>query len=285
MTNSSRNTLVLASLLLLSGVFSFGLLRRSSQKLAQKQEVTKDLQTKIDAFAKLVANRDSLQAEYDRQVAMASQQSKVILNRDDSATTYDYLLRVLNWLGNDLIYDFSLSAKGAEKYNEYVISGRSDYMELVYFTRLLEHQRTLLTIEDLSIAAESAAHSDTVSFSMVFRTHHREDGVPPGGITYKPMKKGVSTYSLFRPKYTETMPDLEDELPRILDIDSSKLIAISEDRAFVRDSRGIIRILGVGDKVLWGYLHRIDHREGAAVFKLNKYGFEENQIIYLNKEN
>lgn len=284
MTNSSRNTLVLAILLVVCGVFAFGLIRKANAKLEQKQEVTKKIQEQIKAFEDLVANRDSLEAEYERLMTIASQQSKVILNRDDSATTYDYLLRVLNWLGNDLIYDFGLSSKANDSYNEYVISGRSDYMDLVRFTRLLEYQRTLLTIEDISIAAESVAHSDTVSFSMIFRTHYRENGVPAAGVPYKRVTKQVASYSLFRPKYTETMPDLDKDQAKSIDTDNSTLIALSEDRAFVRDNRGIIRILSVGDTVLWGYLYKIDPREGAAVFKLNKYGFEENQIMYLNKK-
>ena len=157
-------------------------------------------------------------------------------------------------------------------------------MDLVHFTRLLEYQRALLTIEDLTLSAESVAHSDTVSFSMIFRTHFEEDGVPAGQISYKSMTRGVSSYSLFRPKYTETMPEMEERDPRLVDIDTARLIAISEDRAFVRDNRGLIRILSLRDRVLWGYLHKIDHREGAAVFRVNKYGFEENQILYLSKE-
>ena len=62
-------------------------------------------------------------------------------------------------------------------------------------------------------------------------------------------------------------------------------IGISESRVFLRDGRGIIRILIRGDKVLWGHLWKIDYRNGLAIFKLNKYGFEENYILSINSQN
>nr|MDK2851609.1 hypothetical protein [Candidatus Cloacimonadota bacterium] len=282
MTNSSRNTLVLASLLVFTGIVSFGILNRAGQKLQQKQQETQEIQTQIDDFSAMVANREALEKEYQKQMAMASQQSKVILQTDNSAISYDYLLQILKWLNKDLIYDFALSDQTNE-YNEYVISGRSHYMDIVHFVRLLEYQRALLTIEDLTLTADSAAHSDTVSFSMIFRTHYEDDGVPISELGYKSIPRSVASYSLFRPKYTETLPEMSSQDPRLVDIDNSTLIALSEDRAFVRDSRGLIRILTLHDEVLWGYLYKIDHREGAAIFKVNKYGFEENQILYLSK--
>jgi hypothetical protein len=282
MTNSSRNTLVLASLLILSGIVSFGVLRKAGQNLQQKEQETQEIQAQVNDFSAMVANREALEEEYQKQMAMASQQSKVILKTDNSAISYDYLLQILRWLNTDLIYDFALSNQ-ANDYNEYVISGRSHYMDIVHFTRLLEYQRALLTIEDLTLTAESVAHSDTVSFSMIFRTHYEEDGIPISDLSYKSIPRSVTSYSLFRPKYTETMPEMIAQDTRLVDIDNSRLIAISEDRAFVRDSRGLIRILSLQDEVLWGYLYRIDHREGAAIFRVNKYGFEENQILYLSK--
>ncbi|MFA7543092.1 MAG: hypothetical protein WCY84_01845, partial [Candidatus Cloacimonadaceae bacterium] len=125
---------------------------------------------------------------------------------------------------------------------------------------------------------------DSVSFSMIFCTHFEENGVPSVEIPYKNIEKAVNSYSLLRPRYTEDLQMDTDEDYRLVDLDSSVLIAMSEKRAFLRDNRGIVRIVSLGDKVRWGYLQKIDYRENLAVFRINKYGFEESQILHLNKE-
>ncbi|MDD3103611.1 MAG: hypothetical protein PHY24_05270 [Candidatus Cloacimonetes bacterium] len=288
MTNSSRNTLVLASLLIVNCIGGFLMLNHSQKKLEVRQEENTNLKSQINSFRALVTNRDSLEAEYELQKFIASQQSKVILQKDDQVVTYDYLLKILNWMGKDIIYDFALSGQELEKnYNECVISGRSDYMDLVHFTRMLEHQRALITVEDITLAGENVAHSDTISFSMILRTYYANEGVPANEVSYKPLARGVQEFQLFKSKIWEGLPMLEEKDYRLIDVELGNMVGISESRVFMRDARGIIRILSIGDEVLWGHLWKIDYREGMAIFKLNKYGFEENYILsfsYQNKE-
>ncbi|HPI25644.1 MAG TPA: hypothetical protein PLO57_04200 [Candidatus Cloacimonadota bacterium] len=284
MTNSARNTLVLSSLLVLSGLLAFIMLNSAKKKLEARQAETKELSQQITQLNRLVAGRDSLELEHARLMAVASSQGKVFFKEDDSINTYDYLLRVLNWLGRDVEYDFGMSDKSEGNFNEYVISGRAGYMDLVHFTRMLEYQRPVLTIEDISISAENAL-SDSIDFSMLFRTHFKTGGLTQDAVSYKEVKKSVHSYDLFRPRYTETIQGEEDVDPSLVNVDNSVLIAISDKRAFVRDSRGIIKILSEGDRVQWGYLYRINSRDNAVVFKIYKYGFEENQILNLINEN
>ncbi|MCK9558157.1 MAG: hypothetical protein M0R50_08985 [Candidatus Cloacimonetes bacterium] len=283
MTNTSRNTLVLSSLLIMSGMIGFFILRSAKQDLNQKKAANDAISQEAANFSKLVSNRDNLESEHAKYQAMAGSHAKILFNRDSSIITYDYLLKLLKLLGRDIEYDFGMSAKSEGNYNEYVISGQSHYMDLVRFTRQLEYQRPVLTVEDISISSESA-RSDTVNFSMMFRTHFKEGGLSPEEISYKSVSKPVQAFDLFRARYTEEIQDY-DEDPRLVNLDNNTLIAISDKRAFLRDNRGIIRILKEGDKVLWGRLYKIDSREQMAVFKINKYGFEENQTLYMNNEN
>ncbi|MFA7542966.1 MAG: hypothetical protein WCY84_01215, partial [Candidatus Cloacimonadaceae bacterium] len=148
MTNSARNTLVLSILLILSTVFSMMMFRSEMQTLNKKKGEMQAVLNEINTLSRLVDSRDSLEAEYARQVAMASSQSKVLMNEDNSIISYDYLIRLLNWLGADIYYDFGMSGKDEkENYHEYVISGQTDYMDFVRFVRMMEYQRALLTIE------------------------------------------------------------------------------------------------------------------------------------------
>jgi len=35
---------------------------------------------------------------------------------------------------------------------------------------------------------------------------------------------------------------------------------------------------------LWGYLYQVYSKEGKAIFRVNKYGYEEDQILTISKE-
>ncbi|HHV37405.1 MAG TPA: hypothetical protein GXX77_06195 [Candidatus Cloacimonetes bacterium] len=280
MTNSSRNTLVLLVLFILSSVFASYTLSKSDKKLKEAQSKLKETKENIVVLNRKIANREILEEEYEMQQAVASSQFKIIMEDDSSIISYDYLLRVLNWLNKDLYYDFGMSKKTEEDYNEYVISGAASYMDLVKFTRLLEYQRALITIEDLSVSNQSAG-ADSVDFSMMFRTYAHEEGFPVSAISYNTMKKAVHEYDLFRHRYLRDAYRHSGLDTRLLDLDNANLIAISDGRVFIRDEAGIIRMLKKGDDILYGHLQKVDSREGFALFVINKYGFEENLILYL----
>jgi hypothetical protein len=95
----------------------------------------------------------------------------------------------------------------------------------------------------------------------------------------------MQSFPLFKSKIWENLPVFDENDYRLIDVELGTMLGISESRVFLRDRRGIIRILKRGDEVLWGHLWKIDHREGLAIFKLNKYGFEENFILSISYQN
>jgi hypothetical protein len=288
MNNTARNTLVLASLLIVTGVVSYAISNGKQSKLNEQKAKNKELTQQIANIRNMMENREKLEQERELQIALASQRSKAIIDIDTPAITYDYLLRLLKWMDKDIIYDFALSGKADSKeasqgtYNEYVLSGKSNYLDFVDFTRNLEYQRTLITVEDISLAS-TAASNDTIEFSMIFRTHYQPGGVPITELTAKKIDKYVTAYQLFRPRVYDK-PLEYDYDTRLLDIDNSTLIAITGTKAFIRDSKGLIRILSPGDRVMWGYLYQVNSKEGKAIFRVNKYGYEEDQILTISKE-
>lgn len=289
MTNAGRNSIVLSSLLVMIVSVAVFLLQSTSKRVAVMDSENKASATKLAKLENMASNIDSLMLEYEVRKAMAVEQSKVILAEDNPTITYQYLLRVLNWLGRDILYDFALSpppAEGEQTANNYVISGRTNYMDLANFTRQLEHQRALLTLEEFSIGSDGVANSDTVSFSMVLRSHFSEGGLSLHEIKRKEVKAELASYQLFRSRIWDTIQYDEDtEDPRLLNIDTSRLIGVAVGRVFLRDSQGVIRILNLRDKVWGGYLYGIDVREGKAIFKVDKFGLPENQTLYLSTEN
>jgi hypothetical protein len=112
----------------------------------------------IIAIENQITNIDSLRKTYQLQKELHAQQSKLILEKDDSALTYNYLLKILNWSGLNLVFDFSPASTAKQaNFNEYVISGRSNFRELLTFVNHMENQRALITLEDLSIGADNIA--------------------------------------------------------------------------------------------------------------------------------
>ncbi len=284
MTNTRRNTIVLSSLLLMVVVFTLTVLRSNKKKIDEVEKLNSLLVGQVAVLDNQISNIDSLKREFMLQQEMIAQQSKLILNQDNPTITYRYLLQLLRWMGRDIIFDFSQasSAKAGQDYHEYLISGKTHFANLVALVNNMEHQRALLTVEELSIGNDNIADSDTVSFSMVFRTHYKPGGADPGTIKSKKITSVAASHMLFKSRIFE-QPRPRQEGSRMINVESVSLIGLSEDRVFLRDSQGIIRILSVGDRVEHGYLGAIDVVNEKAIFKIDLYGIMEEKTLFLRR--
>lgn len=228
---------------------------------------------------------DSLRTQYDIQQLVA-QQSKLILSKDSPTITYQYLLKLLQWMDRQMVFDFAMSEGSAENanWNEYVISGRGLYEDLLYLTSYIEHQKTIVTIEELSIGSDTVAASDTISYSMIIRTHYKEGGMEPETIERSDIPRVYDSYSAFKTRIYDTPPPLEHD-PRLLNIDNAQLIGISASKVFIRDENRVIRILSLNDRIAGGYLYSIDPNQGKVIFKVDTYGLWENRTLFINQPN
>ena len=285
MTNTRRNTLILSILLILLSASAFYLFNRMSKRANELQKSNKETEKKISVLQAQISNIDSLKMEFEIRTAMLAEQSKVIVESDTPTSTYRYLLQLLTWMNRNLNFDFAMSAKKTKDttWNEYVISGVNNYRDGWEFTRNIEHQRAVITIEDLSIGSDGIANSDTVSYSMIVRTHFTQGGVKIEDLKHKSIKSDATFFQLFRPRIFDKLPDDTDIDSRLVVLEQCKLIGISENRIFVRNEQGVIKILAVRDKVAYGYLYAIDTKRGRAIFVINKFGIPEEQVLELTK--
>lgn len=283
MTNTRRNTIVLSALLILLSGASLGFFRNLNKKAQVLIEDNKKTAKKIEVLERQISNIDSLKMEYELRKAMVAEQSKVIVNMDTSTTTYQYLLKLLSWMKRNVIFDFALSDKGKKEttWNEYVVSGKTHYRNLVELTKNIEHQRAVITIEEIAIGSDGVANSDTVSFSLVLRTHFNDSGIPMEELKPKKMPATQSYYQLFKSRIYETARGEDNIDPRLVRIDQATLIGIADNRIFLRDNQGVIKILAIKDKVAYGYLDSIDGSKGKAVFIIDKYGVPEEQTMFI----
>ncbi|MDD2228487.1 MAG: hypothetical protein PHY48_03640 [Candidatus Cloacimonetes bacterium] len=283
MTNTTRNTIVLAALFFVLAGTSFSAYRNLHKKSVLLINENDKSEKKIAVLTRQISNIDSLKMEYEIRKAIVADQSKVILAEDNPTITYNYLLRMLSWMKKNTIFDFAISDKGQKEttWNQYVVSGRSNYRDIVELAKNIEHQRAVLTIEEMAIGTDNIANSDTVSFSIVFRTHFNSGGADVEGLKPKDMPRGNTFYQLFRSRVYDNAPPDEDIDPSLVRIDMATLIGIADNRIFLRDNQGVIKILAPRNKVAYGYLYKIDVKNSKAVFIIDKYGIPEEQTLFI----
>lgn len=287
MKNTIRNTIVLGILFILLGVGAFTSYRSLNNKANLLTEENRKTAQKIAVLESQISNIDSLKYEYEFRKAMVAEQSKVIFATDTPTITYRYLLRLQNWMDRNIFFDFAMSDKGKKEtsWNEYVISGRSNYRDVYFLTQHLEQQRAVITLEDLAIGSDGIAASDTVSYSMVIRTHFQDGGLELAQLKPKELKTSNNFYQLFKSRIYEQLPDYMETDPTLAAIDKCTLVGITGNRIFLRDDQGVIRILALRDKVAFGYLYSIDVAKGKATFIIDKYGSPEEHSMYITTPN
>ncbi|GAB1367209.1 hypothetical protein MASR1M36_20800 [Candidatus Cloacimonadaceae bacterium] len=283
MTNTSRNSLVLLALLVAITAGSYMGVRKianNASKLVRENKRTTQMISVLDSE---MSNIDSLRWEYDAWQAMKSEQKKVLLSSDNPTTTYRYLLRMLSWMQRNIYFNFALTDDKADstRWNEYILSGRADYRDVFEFAKNLEYQRAILTLEEIALGSDGVANNDSVSFSFVVRTHFSENGVGIDEIKPVPdVPTGIYNKS-FKSRVFDTPMEYEDLDPSLARVHQCSLIGITRDQVFLKDSQGVIKILGLKGKVAFGYLDTIDFKANKAVFKLFQYGIPEEYSLYL----
>lgn len=287
MKNTTRNSLVLGGLLVLVLLFGLLLGRRYGTAAHRLQAENEKIEAEIKTLDFQLAKIDSLQGLFDIQSMVASQ-TKLVFEKDNPTITYRYLLRLLSWMRRQMIFDFASSKNDPDKsnWNEYIISGRGSYRDLINFTANIEHQRAILTIEELSLSADTntSAAGDTVSYSMVLRTHFKQGGSSPDEVSKADIPAQYLGYNPFQRRIYDTAPERE-YAPGLLRLSGATLIGIADYRIFVRDEDNVIKILSLGDKIAGGYLYAINPGQGKAVFRIDTYGVWEEQSLYLNQPN
>ena len=286
MTNTQRNTTVIGIVLALILAAGYYYMHKLSKEEALIKGKNSELQVEIDKYDKMLENREKIESDYAELQIMIAQQSKVMAQTDNPAITYNYLLQLLKWMQRNINFDFALSAKKAAdaNWNEYIVQGRAHFLSAANFIKQLEFQRPVLTIDEVTMAVETSAVSDTVHFSVVFKTHYAPDGIAMSTLEEKKFPAYASNFVSFRPRIYETPPD-QDIDPNLVRIDKAIIVGMTESRAFLRDERGIIHILSVGDPVAYGYLYSIDPQLEKLVFRINQYGSTEDKTLFMQKTN
>jgi len=91
----------------------------------------------------------------------------------------------------------------------------------------------------------------------------------------------LTSYDPFKPLILSKLPP---NIEGRINVAGSRLVALTNTKAFIMDQEGRMKELKVGDKVYLGFLSRIDLNRGRVVFNMNKGGIYSTEVLTLATE-
>lgn len=291
MSNALRNTLILASVLVLvlagGGYWVFG---RQRGKIEEIRKEKAQVKTELDALGDVNANLILVAAKLDTAKTDWVNMPKLILPAEDPAGTYAYLNRIMSTAGSTVKLNFVYKGGGGDsllQWNRYAISeGDATYNDLYGFLWRIENQRRLYRIENFTMSERREVDPDTgvqisrMAFGMDVLGYAMPGTEAPAALGEDFAELRGLKHNPFRPLVYEDIPPNTQNL---VEVDKSQLMGITGRTIFIRDQVKKTVELTVGDKVYLGRLVKVDQTRGKAYFSLNKGGVGEDVVLTLGE--
>ncbi|MDI6402085.1 hypothetical protein QLX67_08770 [Balneolaceae bacterium ANBcel3] len=283
MNHSIRNSLILAVTLLLIVGLGWLIVHMTYSSAIEELEVqVETTSSELQELLDIAELYEEAITEHARQVHVRENFPKQLFENHSQARLYDYLIELnegisftdLNYtVGDSVIHD------GYGIIN-ITINGEGLYRNLYNFIHRIEHSSAIVHIRTLRLNNfDDLERLSRVNFTMDLQAYYnRGDQLdysgtmvladPFGNIRHNPF------YPLVRP-----IPSLEGDL---VDVDNSRLLAITARFVLLEDQRGSTRRLTVGDEVYLGSLRQIDTGNRRAVFVLDRGGFSDRVILSMD---
>lgn len=295
---AKRNSLtILVFLVLLSGL-GFLWYRSEARELSvvtkKNDEMNMQLHGSLEIAETLVKvqnRRDSLQTAWERS-------PKKILNAEEPAFSLSYI----NWLINNhnlqIDFDFYLNDKKTQAEFttiSYTLSGEGDYRNICSLLWYITYNPLLYHIKSVNFK-RSEKNDKLLSFVIMFEGYSmnkdwevgREVAMVSRSLNWE-SELGYDAFTSLlpvevpRPVFVpKAAPPKPQEDPSLVDVERATLLAITNDKAFVRARDGKVVTLKIGDKVRRGSLTRLDQQNNYVEFQLEADGVS--RAVRLNIE-
>jgi hypothetical protein len=291
MTYEVRNSIVLLIFLILIGAGGAVLLNmkfgqnftKFEQELKAKNDQLKKLQetfAQIDGYAKqLKQNTDRLKYY-----------PKVILPEQTIHQTYRYLEEIDRY-GTFFNFRFNLvevQRKDNVSKASYDLSGEGDFPKFIQFIRRLEYGSPLYKIESLRLKkkiskspAEKTTDGDleiALRLNGVFFAQTEKPDLMALGPYADTNSELYSYLDPFQPLILDYLPPNTENL---INVENSRLVALTANSAFIQDQQGAVREIKVGGAVYLGFLSKIDLNKGEALFLMDRGGISDMYVLQL----
>ena len=290
MSNTIKNSIILGLVFLLISGFCYYWLKiykgkdlkgLTTAKFEKQEEFVqlKQLADKHDVL--LDTLKDLTEAFYKN--------DKILLSYEDSKLSLEYF-NTLASMGDSYI-NFTFKTGGKQEFDDYLttsyeLSGEALFYNLYNFIWRLENYKRLYNIQSLNLQEVEKVDNpgeepkSYVKFSMVITGFSSKEKLSTSEeIIDRRMSEPIA-YNPFSPLVRDYIPPNRDNL---LEINTAVLQGLTEDRAFIADSKGNLNVMEVGDRVYLGRLAEIDKAKNQVVFTLNKGGFIETVTLKLRE--
>jgi len=224
-----------------------------------------------------------LSKRYDKAVEFFHNYNKALYPNSNEDNVFDILNNISAGSAyTDFTFDFQDSTKhGKFGTMKMKITGNGYYRNFINFIRQIELSKPLNKIAGLTISPIDKLDSyGKVDFNFIIRSYYDRVkllGKPDLAITNNMLG---SVYNPFFPLIRSVKKNDDD----LINIDKSKLLAVSGNRAFLLDQNGKMQTLTKGDDVYLGKLSSINVKRGAASFTLNKGGIIDRVTLQVNND-
>lgn len=284
MSYGIRNTIILLTVLIIfvgSGwgyiyFFQQPTIEELTQEVEQKQTELQNKQEIADRYP-VVSN------QFEKASSYVENFDKSLYPGPDEDQVYYFLNSINNGSAyTDFTFQFTDST-AMEEHGEMSIqiTGDGYYRNVVNFIRRIELSAPINKIEEIQINPINEVESyGRVNFTFTLKSlYDRQAGFENSSMAVTDDILG-SVYNPFFPLIRSVKENTEN----LVDVESSSLIAVSGNRAFILDQSGMLQKLTEGDDVYLGELRNINVDEGSASFELNKGGIIEQVTLQVNND-
>lgn len=285
MSYGLRNTIILLVVLttFVAGGWSYLYFYQQPKIKTLKSKVEKTRQ-ELQSKQQIADQYPVLVKRYDKATEFFNNYNKALYANNNEDNVFDFL----NTVNRSSSYtDFTFNFQDSTKHGKFgtmtmKISGSGYYRNFVNFVRQIELSKPLNKISGITISPINDLDSyGKVNFDFTIQSYYDRVkllGKPDLAITNN---KLGSVYNPFFP----LIRDIKHNDENLINVEQSKLLAVSGNRAFLLDQDGRMQTLTKGDNVYLGQLSSIDLEQGAASFTLNKGGIIDQVTLQVNQAN
>lgn len=290
MSHTLRNSIILALVFLLASGFSYYWLKILKSKELNRYVATKsEKQKECDQLKQLADQYDDFKDSLEVLITMFQEKDKILPSFEDSRVTYEYLNALASKPGSTI--NFTFRTGGNQEFEDYlttnyILEGDAIFSNLYNFVWKLENYKRLYNIQSLSfqeikkIDNPDQEPKSYIKFNVVIKGFSSKEKLNISEEIIDDVVSEPISYNPFWPLVKEYIPPNKDNL---LVASDAVLQGITEDRAFITDSKGNLNVMKVGDNVYLGYLTRINKPKNQVEFTLNKGGFIETVVLKLKE--
>jgi Tfp pilus assembly protein PilO len=284
MSYGIRNTIILLTVLIIFVGSGWGYIYFVQQpKIEELEGEVEEKQTELQ-------NKQEIADRYSTVLNQFEEASAYLENFDKSlylSSDEDRVFHFLNSINNGSAYtDFTFSFSDSTEMERHgvmsmQVTGEGYYRNVVNFIRRIELSAPINKIEGIRINPINELESyGRVNFTFTLNSlYDRQAGFDNTSLAVTDDILG-SVYNPFFP----LIRSVENNTENLVDVESSSLIAVSGNRAFILDQSGMLQKLSEGDEVYLGELRSINVDRGSASFELNKGGLIEQVTLQVNND-